>query len=70
MKRDAMVAAIDKAARDNGLDPFNDALFILKKLSDYTIAQWYVVDRVAKLKTPSSPETQELVKNVYKERIR
>ena len=69
-KCSAMVEAIDKAALAQGIDPHSEPLRIWRILNQYSDRQWFVVDSVAKLKTPSSDETRDLVKDEYKRRIK
>ena len=64
----AMVAKIDEAAIAKGLNPFKHAALIHLSLEKYTPDNWKVVDRIAKLKSESSPETRLAVKMEYYER--
>lgn len=66
----AMVAAIDRSAikRRPPIDPFGNAGQVLLALSGYTDNNWFTVDRVAQLKSKSSPEVREKVKQVYRDR--
>jgi hypothetical protein len=66
----AMVSVIDRAAieRKPPIDPHGNAGQVLLALLSYTKKHWEVVDKVARLKSESSPEVREMVKTVYRDR--
>lgn len=63
-----LVAAIDRSAKNQGLDPYDQAGRILLASMGWTEAHWAGVAKLADCNVPS-PFTQRMVRDVYRNRV-